>query len=228
MNRNCASVAGRGDRGTITLFTKYTSNAPHLSWWQGRRDTTFTLTQYMYCILTNCTRTAGPHIEAVINHSYNRLFPPWSRKVRHCAVSITFFYAAISITVSRLKVWWRANSLTPHLFFLNPSAELQFSSNWIKFVFCLVLALHKIRVHLTPCCVFCCLSACWYPLGTLSTFIFKVWQLNELIKIQTTVLLFHCSLIKSTFSFKAFFCPKSHYFLTLKCTKALWGAASIL
>lgn len=194
MNRNCASVAGCGDRGTITLLTKYTSNTPHLSWWQGRRDTTFTLTQYMYYVLTNCTRTAGPHTEAVINHSPNRLFPPWSKRVRHCAVSITFFYAAISITVSQLEecggeqtpwhltcsFWIHQLSCSFHLQYFwgcnmvltQPWLEVQFPvsrvtppceyavniccKNGIKFVFNLVRALHKVPVHLTSCCVFCC------------------------------------------------------------------------
>lgn len=130
-NRNCvqmAPVVGRGKRGTITLFTKYTSNAPHLSWWQCRSDTTLTTTQEMYCIPTNCTRTAGPHMEMVINHSPNGLFPPWSEKVQHCAVSFMFLYPAIFITVSQLEAWWSTDSLTPHLFFQSPSAGLQFWS----------------------------------------------------------------------------------------------------
>lgn len=64
------------------------------------------------------------------NKSYlpDGLFPPWSEKVQCCVVSITFFYPAISITVSQLEAWWRANALTPLLFFVNPSLELQFRS----------------------------------------------------------------------------------------------------
>lgn len=88
-------AVGCGNGGTITLFIKNTSNTPHLSWWHRCRDVTFTAAQCMYCVLTKCTRTPGPHVEKVINHATDGLFPPWSGKERHGAVSVTFLCPAI-------------------------------------------------------------------------------------------------------------------------------------
>lgn len=65
-------------------FTKYTSNTPHLSWWHCRRDVTFTPAQNTYCVLTNCTRTTGLHIERLINHIPKWFIPPWFEKVQQC------------------------------------------------------------------------------------------------------------------------------------------------
>lgn len=84
---------------------------------------TFTPTQYMYCVLANSTRTTGPHIARVINHIPEWMFPPSSEKVQQCEVPITILYPAISITVSQVEEWQRANCLTPPLLSFNPSAK---------------------------------------------------------------------------------------------------------
>lgn len=120
MNRNCVP--------TQSLYSVSTHQTHLICHGDTAAETTFKITQYMCCVLTNCTRTTAPHIERVINCVPERLLPPWSEKSQQRPVSVTFLHPAISISVSQLESWWRAGWPTPFMFVVNPSAELWFLS----------------------------------------------------------------------------------------------------
>lgn len=81
--KNCVQKAQR-------LYSPRAHQTHLICHWGTAAETTFTLTQNMHCVLTNCTRTSGPHIERVIHHTPDGLFPPWSGKVQHRALSIMY------------------------------------------------------------------------------------------------------------------------------------------
>lgn len=118
----------RGTASKRSLYSPSTHHT-HLIFHVGTAaETTFTPTQYMYCVLTDCTRTTRHRTERVINHIPDGLFPPWSEKVQRCVVSTTFLYPAISITQSQLEACWRAKppDISPVLSeFINCSFDLQ-------------------------------------------------------------------------------------------------------